>query len=86
MVSDSETYALAWGFVSPTLNISQSGTNAFVTWAAYPAGYRVQTTTNLTSAWVTNGLSSSVFTNSRNSLTLNATNALQFFRLRQPNF
>jgi hypothetical protein len=27
-----------------------------------------------------------VITNSRNSLILNATNAQQFFRLRQPNF
>ncbi len=85
-VSGSETYALAWAFVSPTLSIAKSGTNTVLSWPAYPAGYRVETATGLTSAWGTNNLPPSVITNSRNNLILSATNALQFFRLRQPNF
>ncbi len=38
VVSDSETYALAWAFVSPMLNIAQSGTNTVLAWSAYPRG------------------------------------------------
>ncbi|MEJ0091126.1 MAG: S8/S53 family peptidase [Limisphaerales bacterium] len=85
-VSDSENYALAWAFVSPILNIAKSGTNTVLGWAAYPAGYRVETATSLTSAWGTSDLPASIVTNGRNNLVLSATNALQFFRLRQPNF
>jgi hypothetical protein len=87
VVTAAETYALAWAFVSPALSLAKSGTNAALTWLVYPAGFRVETTTNLTApAWITNNLSPSVVTNSRNSLNLNPTNALRFFRLRQPNF
>ena len=87
VVSDAETYALAWALVAPTLSIAKSGTNAVLTWAVYPAGFRVEATTNLLSpGWNTNQLSPPVITNSMNSLILNATNAQQFFRLRQPNF
>jgi hypothetical protein len=87
VVSDAETYALAWAFISPALTIAKSGTNAALTWPVYPAGFTVETATNLVSPnWTTNSLSSSVVTNSRNSLFLNATNGQQFFRLRQPNF
>ena len=87
VVSDAEVYALAWAFVSPALQIAKTGTNAAVSWSVYPAGFRVETATNLAAAaWVTNALPSSSITNSRNSLIVNATNALKFFRLRQPNF
>jgi hypothetical protein len=87
VVSDAEAYALAWAFVAPTLSIAQSGTNVALTWPVYPAGFRVEATTNLVSSdWNTNNLTVPVITNSRNSLILNATNAQQFFRLRQPNF
>jgi hypothetical protein len=87
VVSDDEAYALAWAFVSPTLNLAKSGTNTTLTWPVYPADFAVQATTNLTLPnWSTNNIPASVITNSKNSLLLNPTNAAQFFRLRQPNF
>ena len=87
VVSDAETYALAWAFVSPALSLAQRGTNAVLTWPVYPAGFAVQTATNLISPdWTTNNLPSAVVTNSRNSLLLDVTNSQRFFRLRQPNF
>lgn len=87
VVSDAETYALAWAFVAPTLSIAGAGTNATLTWPVYPAGFAVEAATNLISpVWNINNLPASVITNSLNSLILNATNAQQFFRLRQPNF
>ena len=86
-VSFSETYAMAWAFAAPTLSIAKSATNVALTWPIYPAGFRVEAATNLVSpVWSTNNLSSPVITNSLNSLMLNATNAQQFFRLRQPDF
>lgn len=87
VVSDAETYALAWAFVAPTLNLAKSGTNAALTWPVYPAGFLVEATTNWVSpGWSTNNLLPPVITNSRNTLILNATNGQQFFRLRQPDF
>ena len=87
VVSDAENYALAWAFVSPVLSIVGSGTNAAVTWPVYPAGFLVEAATNLDSpVWSTNNLPSSAITNSRNNLTVSATNAVKFFRLRRPNF
>src|SRR5665213_455186 len=86
-VADSETYALAWGIVSPSLNVTKSGANVILTWPVYPAGFLVETTTNLLApAWSADGLASSAVTNRMNSLILNATNARQFFRLRAPDF
>ena len=87
VVSDAETYALAWAFISPTLSIAKSGANAVLTWPVYPADFGVETATNLISPnWTTNNVSAAAVTNNMNSLFLNATNASQFFRLRQPNF
>ena len=87
IVSAAEPYALAWAFVAPALNIAKSGTNAVLTWPVYPAGFRAEATTSLESpAWSPNNLSSPIVTNNMNSLILNATNAQQFFRLRQPDF
>jgi Subtilase family len=87
VVSDAETYALAWAFAAPALSIAKSGTNAALRWPVYPAGFRVEATTNLASpAWNTNDLSVPVITNSMNRLILIVTNAQQFFRLRQPDF
>ena len=87
VVSDAETYALAWAFVSPTVALAKSGTNVALSWPVYPAGFLAEAGTNLAGGiWSTNNLPVSVITNSRNSLILNATNAQQFFRLRSPNF
>jgi Subtilase family len=87
VVSDAEIYTLAWAFVSPTAQIAKSGTNATVSWPAYPAGFLAEAATNLSApAWSTNTLPATFFTNSRNNLILNATNAARFFRLHSPNF
>jgi hypothetical protein len=87
VVSDAETYALAWAFVSPTLSIAKSATNAVLSWPVYPAGLRLEAATNLASpVWSTNNVPASAVTNSVNRVILSAANAQQFFRLRQPNF
>jgi len=84
-VSNSEAYALAWEFFSPTAGIAKSGANISLSWPVYPAGFVVEATTNLTlSAWGTNNIPPPVVTNNQNSIFLNATNANQFFRLRRP--
>jgi len=87
IVSAAETYALAWEFTSsPSLAITLSGTNALITWPLYPAGFLVETTTNLISPiWSTNGISAPAIANGQNSLLLNSTNDVQFFRLSYPN-
>lgn len=86
IVSASEPYALAFEFFSDTLRISKSGTNTVLTWPVYPAGFQVESTTNLISPAWTNNLPAATVTNSNNCILLNATNASQFFRLRRPNF
>ncbi|MEI8289942.1 MAG: S8 family serine peptidase [Verrucomicrobiota bacterium] len=86
-VSDGETYALAFAFVSPEPNLTKSGTNLSLTWPVYPAGFRAEATTNLVSPiWSTSNLSVPFITNSMNSLILKTTNTFQFFRLRSPDF
>ncbi len=84
-VSTAETYALAWEFVSPPLNIATCGTNITLTWPVYPAGFILESTTNLISPipWVTNQ-PASVVTNSQNCVVWGATNGYQFFRLWRP--
>ena len=83
-VSLSETYALAWAFVSPTLSIAQSGANAALTWPLYPAGFQAETAANLNApVWAAGGVPSPVITNRQNLVWVNATNAAQFFRLVQ---
>jgi hypothetical protein len=86
-VSTDEAYALAWEFVAPTIQLTRIGTNSNLNWPVYPAGFRAETRTNLlTSGWQTNGLSAATLTNGQNNIRLNTTNAVQFFRLRRPNF
>jgi len=86
IVSAAEPYALAFEFVlQPTLAIG-GGANPMLTWPLYPAGFLVETATNLISpAWTTNNLQASGITNGSNYILLNADNANQFFRLRKPN-
>jgi hypothetical protein len=86
VVSDDETYALAFAFAPVKLNLAHAGANAILTWPVYPAGFCVEATTNLaTPTWSTNNFSATL-TGSTNILTVTMTNASQFFRLRQPNF
>ena len=87
VVSEAETYALAFAFVSPELNLAKSGANMNLIWPVYPAGFRAEAVTNLISpVWSTNNLPAPAITNNMNRLILNGTNASQFFRLRSPNF
>jgi hypothetical protein len=87
IVSFAEPYALAFAFTATALTIGFDGANAVLAWPAYPAGFCVEATTNLAApVWSTNNLSAATLTGSTNIVPLPATNAFQFFRLRQPNF
>jgi Subtilase family len=82
IVSTAETYALAWQFVSPTLAITSSVTGPAIIWPLYPAGFSIETATNLLSpGWNTNNLPAPVINGTQNYLLLNPTNPAQFFRL-----
>ena len=83
--NNSEAYALAWEFFSPSAAIAKSGANISLAWPVYPAGFVVETATNLISpAWSANNIPPPVVTNNQNVILLNATNTNQFFRLRRP--
>ena len=82
-VTNSEPYALAWQFVPvPVLGLDVS-TNFLLTWPVYPAGYVLSSATNLTApVWSTNNLPIPTITNGLNRIQVDATNEIQFFRLR----
>ncbi|HUZ06879.1 MAG TPA: S8 family serine peptidase [Candidatus Paceibacterota bacterium] len=85
-VSDAETYALAWEFFSEPLQIAQVETNAALSWPVYPAGFTLESATNLASpaVWTTNNIPPPVVTNNQNYILLDETNVNRFFRLRRP--
>jgi hypothetical protein len=83
----SETYALAFEFFSLNLGISVPNTNAVISWPIYPAGFHLESTTNLSPPvfWVTNTAPVSVDTNTgQNIVLLPTAGTNQFFRLRRP--
>ena len=84
-ITTNETYALTFEFFSMSLNVAKSGTNVVLKWPVYPAGFILESTTNLISPilWSTNNPAPAV-TDSQNCVTLGATNGRQFFRLRRP--
>ncbi|MGO8838419.1 MAG: S8 family serine peptidase [Limisphaerales bacterium] len=84
-VSSSETYALAFEFFSMSLGIVRSGTNVVFQWPVYPAGFVLESATNLNApvSWNTNG-PAPVVTNNQNSVVAGVTNTSQFFRLWRP--
>jgi hypothetical protein len=86
-VSTNETYALAFEFFSQSLNAVKSGANVALSWPVYPAGFLVESTTNLLppAVWITNSIPAPAVTNNQNFILLNVTNASQFFRLQMPN-
>ena len=85
-ITNLETYALAFEFFSPVLlNIAPSDTNVVLTWPVYPAGFMIESATNLDSAaaW---SLSAAVpvITNHQNQVVVPDGDGRQFFRLRRP--
>jgi hypothetical protein len=82
IVSDAETYALAWALVSPRLVLTRSGTNLLLAWPIYPDGTVLESATNLPwSAWTTNNLPAPTISNGQYCLPINPTNPVQLFRL-----
>jgi hypothetical protein len=82
IVSSAEPYALAWGFVSPTLSLTRSGSGSVLAWSVYPAGFSAESTSNLASpVWTNNNLSGARITNGQYFLPLNPINPAEFFRL-----
>lgn len=88
IVSGSEPYGLAWAMVSESLKVSRSGTNLFLSWPVYPAGFAVGSTSSLNPpvTWSTNNIPPPIYTNNQNVVWLSATNSEQFFRLQTPDF
>jgi hypothetical protein len=86
IVSAAETYAFAWEFVpTPILAVTSADGSPAIAWPLYPAGFYVESTTNLLSPdWNSNSIPASVITNRQNYLLLEATNPAQFFRLSGP--
>ena len=84
-VSAGESYALAWTFTSTPLAISTSGANIDLSWPVYPAGFVVESSTNLSPpiVWSTN-LAAPIFTNNQNVVSIAPADAAQFFRLLTP--
>jgi hypothetical protein len=87
-VSDAETYALAFEFFSLSLSVGPSGRNSVLSWPIYPAGFIVESTTDLIPpvVWSTNQISPPVVADNQNYILFTATNANRFFRLRRPDF
>jgi hypothetical protein len=85
-VSASEPYALAWTYDSTPMAISNSGSNLNLSWPVYPAGFVLEAATNLDSpvVWSTNNLPTPVYSNGMETVSLNPTNAAQFFQLAPP--
>ena len=86
-VSANETYALTFEFFQVNPSISQANGNAVITWPLAPAGFQLESTTNLNPpvAWaqVTNAVT--VDTNaSQNVVVIPATGFDRFFRLQRP--
>jgi len=86
-VTTAEPYALAFEFFAMPLSITGSGTNVTLAWPVYPAGFGVESTTNLPEAggWNTNYPAPVVNgALGLNQLVLPETNGVAFFRLHRP--
>ena len=83
VVSDTETYALAFEFVALPLSISRDGTNAIISWPLYPDGCVLQTVASLdqTNSWSTVNVVPTV-TNNVNRVSVPASGTA-FYRLRR---
>jgi hypothetical protein len=86
-VSTSETYGLAFEFFSEALNISQTGTDAILSWPLAPAGFQLESTASLTppANWSAVAARIAIDTNtSQNIVTAPIARGNQFFRLYRP--
>src|SRR6185369_12725782 len=86
-VSSNETYALAFEFFNVALTVSQTNTNVVLSWPIAPAGFHVQSTTNITppATWSDVNTLVTVDTNtSQNVTVVPMTDGNQFFRLQRP--
>ena len=85
-VSLGETYALAFEFSNTALNITPTNGNALVSWPLAPAGFQLQSATDLgpPTAWSNVTAAVSVDTNAyRNVVLIPNTGGNQFFRLER---
>ena len=86
-VSAAEPYALAYAFTAPPLTVSRtSATSATVSWPVYPAGYLLESTTNLLASggWNTNYPAPAVNQAQNQMVVATTTNSPTFFRLVLP--
>ncbi|HXD00390.1 MAG TPA: S8 family serine peptidase [Verrucomicrobiae bacterium] len=85
MVSSNESYALAFEFFVMPLNAVRTNGNIALNWPIYPAGFRLESSSSLTSPtnWTSSGLTA-VLTNNQNLVILNPSPGSQFFRLIRP--
>ena len=86
-VSASETYGLAFEFFNVPLSITGSNANAVLTWPLAPAGFELQSATNLGQSmiWTTVATPATVDTNANlNVVVVPQTGGNQFFRLQRP--
>jgi hypothetical protein len=81
-VSASITYALAFEFFETTLHYARSGGNIVLTWPVYPAGFALQSTSNINPpvTWSPVNVAPAI-SNNQNSVTVSIGAGHQFFRL-----
>jgi hypothetical protein len=83
-VSASETYALAFENFSFPLNLTYHSGNVVLTWPTYPAGFSLETTTNLKQPITWSPVSvTPVISNNLYRVSYNSPYAISFFRLRR---
>jgi hypothetical protein len=86
-VSAGETYGLAFEFFSVPLSIAESNGDVMITWPLAPAGFELQSTTNLNApgTWAAVPAPVTVDTKAgQNAVVVPETAGNQFFRLRRP--
>src|SRR5690606_24668066 len=84
-VSETETFALAFEFFTPTLSIRQSDSGVMLAWPVYPAGFHLQFSTNINDPFSWNAVDAAPgWNNGQNEIFLNTLSGNQFFRLIRP--
>lgn len=86
-VSRNDTYALAFEFFNLSLTIAETNNNAVISWPITPAGFELESTTNLTPPAVWSAVSAPVTVDTNASLnvvSIPLTGGNQFFRLQRP--